>query len=81
VPTLTHPVPSDVEPTTLGDLIADCRAMVSGVFPVRRVIDLTRSTPLPVQRVPGARQARRVAIDIREHVVKLVEGVSDYGSC
>ncbi|MDQ1689437.1 MAG: hypothetical protein QOK42_2412 [Frankiaceae bacterium] len=44
----THPtLPSEVEPTTIGDLIDDCRALADGA--VQRVIDLTGS--IPVQRV------------------------------
>jgi hypothetical protein len=76
VPAATHPVPADVEANTLAELIADCRGMVAGALPsVRRVVDLTR---LPTQRGPAI--ARGVVIDIRDHVVALVDGASDYGA-
>jgi hypothetical protein len=40
-------LPSEVEPTTIGDLIDDCRSLADGA--VQRVIDLTAA--IPVQRV------------------------------
>ena len=67
---------------TLADLIADCRDICAGVLPpsargVDRVIDLTKQVPIP--RRP-TQSAPRVVIDIRDSVVQLVDGVSDYGA-
>jgi hypothetical protein len=67
------------EAGSLADLIADCREICAGVLPpARRVIDLTKQVPVP--RVPGQHLATRVVIDIRDSVVRLVDGASDYGS-
>ena len=67
---------------SLADLIADCRDICAGVLPpsargVDRVIDLTKHVPIP--RRP-TQTAPRVVIDIRDSVVQLVDGVSDYGA-
>ena len=43
-------LPSEVEPTTLEDLINDCRALAEGA--AHRVIDLTGR--IPVQRIVAA---------------------------
>ena len=43
-------LPSEVEPTTIGDLIQDCRDLADGA--VHRVIDLTGA--IPVQRLVAA---------------------------
>ncbi len=68
-----------VEAGSLAELIADCREICVGVFPpARAVIDLTKQVPTP--RVPGAAFARRTVIDIRDSVVRLIDGASDYGA-
>ena len=48
--TMHSTLPSEVEPTTIGDLIDDCRELTDGAL--RRVIDLTGH--IPVQRVIAA---------------------------
>lgn len=48
--TMHSTLPSEVEPTTIGDLIDDCRELTSGAL--HRVIDLTGA--IPVQRVVAA---------------------------
>lgn len=48
--TLHSTLPSEVEPTTIGDLIDDCKSFADGAL--HRVIDLTGS--IPVQRVVAA---------------------------
>src|SRR4051812_24083356 len=64
---------------SLAELIADCREISAGVLPpVRRVIDLTKQVPIP--RLPGQALGTRAVIDIRDSVVRLVDGYSDYGS-
>ena len=85
VPTISQPTkraPGDVEPGSLADLIADCRDMCAGALPVpepvHKVVDLTQSLPHP--RVPGTAAARTMIIDIRDSVVSLVDGISDYGA-
>jgi hypothetical protein len=70
------------ETSSLAELIADCRDICAGVLPpsargVDRVIDLTKQVPVP--RLP-TQASRRVVIDIRDSVVRLVDGVSDYGA-
>jgi len=74
---LTKHVPSDIDPGSLADLIADCREMCAGALPVQKVIDLTTSMPHP--RVPAA-AAKSAVIDIRDSVVSLVDGLGDYGA-
>lgn len=65
------------EAGSLADLIADCREICPGVLPpVRRVIDLTKRVPTP--RLPG--QIPGFVIDIRDSVVRLIDGFGDYGS-
>jgi hypothetical protein len=67
-----------LEAHSLADLIADCREICAGVLPpVNKVIDLTKQVPIP--RLP-TQTTRRVVIDIRDSVVRLVDGVSDYGA-
>jgi hypothetical protein len=62
---------------TLAELIADCREICAGALPpAGRAIDLAKRVPVP--RVPVT-VTRRV-IDIRDSVVRLVDGFSDYGS-
>jgi hypothetical protein len=64
---------------SLDDLVADCRDIAPGVFPrTRRIIDLSRQVPAP--RVPTQDPAHRKVIVIRDSVVSLVEGYSEYGS-
>ena len=73
------------ETSSLAELIADCRDICAGVLPpaagvsngVGRVIDLTKQVPVP--RLP-ARASRRLVIDIRDSVVRVMDGVSDYGA-
>lgn len=48
--TMHTTLPSEVEPSTIGDLIDDCRDLTTGAL--RRVIDL--SGAFPVQRVMAA---------------------------
>lgn len=47
---LHTPLPSEVEPSTIGDLIDDCRSLADGAL--HRVIDLTST--IPVQRIVAA---------------------------
>lgn len=55
---------------SLAELIADCRQISTEVLPpTRTVIDLTQQVPIP-----------RTVIDIRDSVVRLVDGLGDYGS-
>jgi hypothetical protein len=64
---------------SLAELIADCREICAGALPpVRKVIDLTQQVPIP--RLPGQAFATRTVIDIRDSVVRLVDGLGDYGS-
>ena len=70
------------EANSLAELIADCREICAGVLPPARpiaamVIDLTKQVPVP--RLP-TQSARRVVIDIRDSVVRLVDGFGDYGA-
>ena len=67
------------EAGSLADLIADCREMCAGALPpVRTVIDLTKQVPVP--RLPGRALAVGMVIDIRDSVVRLIDGFEDYGS-
>ncbi|MFL6237991.1 MAG: hypothetical protein ACJ735_00670 [Actinomycetes bacterium] len=67
------------EAASLADLIADCREICAGALPpTGRVVDLSRHVPVP--RLPGQHLGARVVIDIRDSVVRLTDGVSDYGS-
>jgi len=64
---------------SLDDLIADCREISPGVFPrSSQVIDLTRQVPVP--RLPARDTRGRTVIVIRDSVVSLVAGYSEYGS-
>ena len=64
---------------SLAELIDNCRDMSAGVFPpARRIIDLSRQVPAP--RLPGPDTAQRSVIDIRDSVVSLLDGYSEYGS-
>jgi hypothetical protein len=79
VPTLQRRLRTDPEPESLTELIANCREMCAGVLPpVRRVIDVASQVPAP--RVPGQGLARRTVVVIRDSVVSLVDGFSDYGA-
>ena len=70
---------STADAGSLAELIADCREICAGVLPpARTVIDLTRKVPVP--RLPGQELGARVVIDIRDSVVRLVDGLGDYGS-
>lgn len=73
---VTKHVPADIDAGSLGDLIADCQDMCAGALPAAKVIDLTRSMPMP--RVPE--MSRSTVIDIRDSVVSLVDGLGDYGA-
>jgi hypothetical protein len=66
-----------VDAGSLAELIDDCRDISAGVFPpARPVNDLARQVPAP--RVPGPAQRREVVI--RDSVVSLLDGYSEYGS-
>jgi hypothetical protein len=74
-----YAVPRIDDAGSLDDLIADCRNIAPGVFPqARRIIDLAKQVPAP--RVPGQDPAHRKVIVIRDSVVSLVDGYSEYGS-
>src|SRR3954464_3161551 len=67
------------EAGSLAELIADCREICAGALPpARTVLDLTKQVPVP--RLPGQAFAVRTVIDIRDSVVRLVDGYGDYGS-
>jgi hypothetical protein len=64
---------------SLAELIDNCREMAVGVFPpARRIIDLSRQVPAP--RLPGPAAVGRRVVDIRDSVVSLLDGYSEYGS-
>jgi len=64
---------------SLAELIADCGEICAGALPpARKLIDLTKQVPVP--RLPGQEIGTRVVIDIRDSVVRLVDGLGDYGS-
>jgi hypothetical protein len=67
------------EAGSLAELIADCREICAGALPpARPVLDLTKQVPVP--RLPGQAFAAGTVIDIRDSVVRLIDGYGDYGS-
>ncbi|MCW2715775.1 MAG: hypothetical protein JWN88_2822 [Frankiales bacterium] len=65
--TTSTPVPADVEPSSIIDLLQDCRE-VTGVL----------GGAAPVVRLPAARAPRRVDIDAL--TASGLDGYGDYGS-
>jgi len=64
---------------SLAELVDNCRDISAGVFPpARRVIDLSRQVPAP--RLPSPETAPRKVVVIRDSVVSLLDGYSEYGS-
>jgi hypothetical protein len=77
---LHPPVPSETDPTSLGDLANDCR-QVADVLGAS-VIDLTRAVVkvplarLPLDRLPFSFGA--MPVEITEDLLVTVDGMDDY---
>jgi hypothetical protein len=77
----THtPVPSETEPTSIIDLVNDCREVASVLG--QSVIDLTQTvvrvplSRLPIDRLPFSFGA--MPAEITEDLLATVEGLDDY---
>jgi hypothetical protein len=77
---LHTPVPSETEPTSIIDLVNDCREVASVLG--QSVIDLTQTvvrvplTRLPLDRLPFSFGA--MPAEITEDLLATVEGLEDY---
>ena len=77
---LHTPVPSETEPTSLIDLVNDCREVASVLG--QSVIDLTQHVvrvplqALPIDRLPFSFGA--MPAEITEDLLATVEGLDDY---
>jgi hypothetical protein len=77
---LHTPVPSETEPTSLVDLVNDCREVASVLG--HSVIDLTQAvvrvplSRLPLERLPFSFGA--MPAEITEDLLTTVEGLDDY---
>ena len=74
------PVPSDNDPSSIGDLVNDCREVVSVL--AHSVIDLTKSAvKVPLARVPLERlpfSFGAMPVEITEDLLVSVAGMDDY---
>lgn len=74
------PVPSETEPTSIGDLMNDCREVASVLG--HSVIDLTSAvvripmTRLPLDRLPFSFGA--MPVEITDDLLVTVDGMDDY---
>jgi hypothetical protein len=77
---LHTPVPSETEPTSIVDLVNDCREVASVLG--HSVIDLTQAvvrvplSRLPLERLPFSFGA--MPAEITEDLLTTVEGLDDY---
>ena len=74
------PVPSDNEPSSLGELVSDCREVASVL--AHSVIDLTSyAVKVPLARVPLDRlpfSFGAMPVEITEDLLVSVSGLDDY---
>lgn len=78
------PVPSETEPTSIIDLVNDCRevANVLGHSAIDLTVGITRSVArvplarLPLDRLPFSFGA--MPVEITEHLLVTVNGMDDY---
>jgi hypothetical protein len=74
------PVPSDSDPTSIGDLVNDCREVASVL--AHSVIDLTSAAvKVPLARVPLDRlpfSFGAMPVEITEDLLVSVSGLDDY---
>ena len=74
------PVPSDVEATSIGDLVNDCREVVSVLG--ANVLDLTvRAANVPLARLPLDRlpfSFGAMPVEITEDLLVTVRGMDDF---
>jgi hypothetical protein len=78
------PVPSETDPSSMGDLVNDCREVVSVL--AHSVIDLTstvatRAVRVPLARVPLDRlpfSFGAMPVEITEDLLVTVSGLDDY---